>query len=74
MNQRAAARFGISEASAMRWVERFKRSGSRRARKMGGYLRPKLEPHPEFLETLRRETPDIKLQALCDRLMAARGG
>jgi putative transposase len=41
--------------------------------KMGGYLRPKLEPHREFLEALRRERSDITLKALCDRLLAERG-
>jgi len=69
----AAARFGVSESSAIKWVQRFERSGSRAASKMGGYLRPKLEPHREFLEALRSEKADITLQALCDRLLAERG-
>ena len=68
----AAARFGVSESSAIKWVECFERSGSRAASKMGGYLRPRLEPHREFLEALRAEKSDITLQALCDRL-AERG-
>ena len=68
----AAARFGVSESSAIKWVQRFERSGSRAASKMGGYLRPRLEPHREFLEALRAEKSDITLQALCDRL-AERG-
>ena len=41
---------------------------------MGGYLRPKLEPQREFLAALRAEKPDITPQALCDRLLAERGG
>jgi transposase len=73
-SRRAAAdRFGVSESVAIKWVERFERSGSRTARKMGGYRRPKLEPHREFLAALRTEKPDITLQALCDRLLADRG-
>jgi len=68
----AAARFGVSFSSAIKWVQRFERSGSRAASRMGGYLRPKLEPHREFLEALRREKSDITLKALCDRLLAAR--
>jgi transposase len=68
----AAARFGVSESSAIKWVQRFERSGSRAASKMGGYLRPRLDPHREFLEALRAEKSDITLQALCDRL-AERG-
>ena len=51
----AAARFGVSESSAIKWVQRFERSGSRAASKMGGYLRPRLEPHREFLEGSGRE-------------------
>ena len=69
----AAARFGVSESSAIKWVQRFERSGSRAASKMGGYLRPRLEPHREYLEGLRAEKADITLQALCDRLLAERG-
>jgi transposase len=74
MSRRAAAvRFGVSESSAIKWVQRFERSGSRAASKMGGYLRPKLEPHREFLEALRGEKSDIPLKSLCDWLLAERG-
>jgi len=69
----AAARFGVSESSAIKWVQRFERSGLRAASKMGGYLRPRLEPHREFLEAVRAEKTDITLQALCDRLRTERG-
>jgi transposase len=69
----AAARFGVSESSAIKWVERFERSGSRAASKMSGYLRPRLEPHCEFLKALRAEKSDITLQALCERLLEERG-
>ena len=51
----AAARFGVSESSAIKWVERFERSGSRTAAKMGGYKRVRLEPHRAFIEGLRAE-------------------
>jgi putative transposase len=61
----AAARFGVSESVAIKWVERFERSGSRTAGKIGGYRPRKLESHREFLQTLRIERPDITLQALC---------
>jgi transposase len=40
---------------------------------MGGYLRPRLEQHREFLEALRAEKSDLTLQALCDRLLEERG-
>ena len=66
----AAARFGVSDASAIRWVQRFERIGSRSAAKMGGYLRPNLEPHREFLEALRSESGHHAASAL--RLAARR--
>ena len=65
--------FGVSESSAIKWVQRFERSGSRAASRMGGYLRPKLEPHREFLEALRGDKSDITLKALCHRLLVERG-
>jgi transposase len=49
----AAARFGVSDSVAIKWLERFERTGVRAAAKMGGYKRPKLEPHRAFLEGLR---------------------
>lgn len=74
MSRRAAAnRFGVSESIAIKWVQRFERSGSRTASRMGGYLRPRLEPHREILAAARSEKPDVTLQALCDRLLAERG-
>ena len=40
----AAARFGVSLSSAIKWVQRFERTGSRRAATMAGYKRVKVEP------------------------------
>ena len=63
----------VSGSSAIKWVERVERSGSRTAAKMGGYKRVRLEPHRAFLEGLWAEKSDITLQALCDRLLSERG-
>lgn len=74
MSRRAAAeRFGISESSAIRWMARLERTGSRTSARMGGYKRGKLDPQREFLEAARAEKPDVTLQALCDRLLTERG-
>jgi len=74
MSRRGAAeRFGVSDSVAIKWLERFERTGLRTAAKMGGHKRPKLEPHRAFVEALRDEKADITLQALCDRLLAERG-
>ena len=69
----AAGRFGISESVAIKWVERFERTGLRTAGKMGGHKRPRLEPHREFLEACCAEKPDVTRQALCDRLLGELG-
>ena len=68
----AAARFGVSLSSAIKWVQRFERTGSHKAARMGRYKPVKMEPHREFLEAVRAEKPDITLKALCDRLLAER--
>ena len=40
-----AARFGVSVASVVKWSQRFRATGSVAPGKMGGHVRPKLEPH-----------------------------
>jgi transposase len=73
MSRRAAtALFGVSLSSVIKWVQRFERTGSRRAARMGGYKPVKIVPHREFLEAAR-EKPDITLKALCDRLLTGCG-
>ena len=69
----AAARFGVSQSSAIKWVERVERTGSRVAGKVGGRKPMMLETHRAFIEARRQEKPDITLQGLCDRLQAERG-
>ena len=74
MSRRGAAeRFGIGESSAIKWMERLERTGSRTTARMGGYKPRKLDPHRAFLEAARAEKPDVTLQALCDRLLTERG-
>ena len=74
MSRRSAAeRFEIGESSAIKWMERLERTGSRTTAQMGGYKPRKLDPHREFLEAARAAKPDVTLQALCDRLLAERG-
>ena len=73
MSRRGAAeRFGISDAVAIKWLERFERTGSRTAGQMGGHKPLKLEPHRGFLEACLAAKPDVTLQALCNRLLAER--
>lgn len=69
----AARRFGVGESSAIRWVERYRQTGSAAAGKMGGHRRPVLAEHRDFLAAARAEQPDVTLEALCQRLFAERG-
>jgi transposase len=68
----AARRFGVSEASAVKWLQRVTRFGDRRCGRMGGYRRSKLEPHREWLLAAIAAEPDLTLAALCERLAADR--
>jgi transposase len=74
MSRRAAARrYEISESVAVKWLERYRRDGSREPVGHGGHRRSKLMPHRDFLEAVRAEKPDVTLQALCQRLLSERG-
>ncbi|MEJ0096254.1 MAG: IS630 family transposase [Methylocella sp.] len=74
LSRRAAARrYEISESVAVKWLERVEREGSREPVGHSGHRPAKLMPHRDFLETARREKPDITLQALCDHLLSERG-
>jgi transposase len=71
--RQAAQRFGVSESSAVKWLQRVRDSGVRAALAMGGHRRPVIEPHRDLVVAALAEKPDITLQALCDRLLAERG-
>ena len=69
----ASRRFGVSESSAIKWLQRYRKTGQRRPVGTGGHRPSVLAPHRDFLEVVRLEQPDITLQALCDRLAGERG-
>lgn len=69
----AARRFGVSEASAVKWLQRVARLGDRRPARMGGYRRSKLAPHRGWLLAAIAAEPDLTLAALCERLAAEHG-
>ena len=65
MSRRAAGdRFGVSDSSAIKWMERQHRIVAKVDELMALCDR---------LEAARAEKPDVTLQALCDRLLAERG-
>ena len=68
----AAARFGASAASVVRWMQRYPQHGSPRPAPRGGGRRPVLEDHRAFILERMREAPHLTLHRLKDEL-AARG-
>src|SRR3546814_15321638 len=74
LSRRAAARrFGVSESSAIKWVQRYRRTGARGPVGTGGHRRSVLEPHRNWLMAVLAEEPDITLEALSRRLAAELG-
>lgn len=69
----AAARFGVSAASAIRWVQAFRKTGSPEAKPQGGDRRSKwIEAHRVFIMETVADRKDITLTELQD-LLARRG-
>jgi transposase len=74
MSRRAAARrFGVSESSAIKWVQRYRRTGARGPVGTGGHRRSTVKPERAWLMAAIEEDPGITLEALCGRLAAERG-
>jgi transposase len=67
----AAKRFGVSIASAVRWVARFKANGGISPAPMGGDRRSgRIEAHRDYLLGLVRRQPDLTLVEIQRRLIA----
>jgi transposase len=68
---RSAARvFGVSASSAVKWVQRWRRTGRATAKRMGGYRRPVLEPHKDLVLGLIAERPDLTIEEIRAELRA----
>ena len=68
----AAVRFGISESSAIKWVQRYRVTGERGPVGTGGHRRSKLKPERDWLLAAIADDPDLTLEALSRRLGAER--
>lgn len=68
----AAERFGVSVASAVRWCQLEKATGSVEPKPMGGARPSKLLAHREFLLALVKAEPDLTITEIRGRL-AKRG-
>src|SRR5271154_1181861 len=67
----AAKRFGVSIASAVRWVARFKAKGEISPAPTGGDRRSgRIEAHGDYLLGLVRRQPDMTLLEIQERLIA----
>ena len=70
----AARRFGVSIASAVRWMDEYLRTGRTAPRARGGDRRSgRIEAQADLLMGAIEETPDITLAELRERLIAERG-
>ena len=67
-----AKTFGVSVASVVKWSQRFRATGSAKAKSMGGKRPYALEPERDWLLKRITESPDITLRALAAEL-AGRG-
>ncbi len=69
----AAARYGVAVSSAIRWVARFRATGSAAPAKMGGHKPKTLRgAHADWLIARCREQ-DFTISQLVDELLAERG-
>ena len=75
MTRRSAARrFGVAASTAIKWVDRWRRTGEVGPRPRGGDHRSqRIEAHGEEILALIEETPDITLAELADHLERAHG-
>jgi transposase len=74
LSRRAAARrFGVSESAAVKWLQRYEDSGSRKPVGTGGHRPSKLKPHRDFIVAALKDKPDLTLEALGRHLLTQRG-
>src|SRR4029453_10710293 len=71
--RRAAARFEVSAATAIRWIGRVRDRGERSARRPGRRPGSQLDPHRDALLAAVEAEPDSTLQELQRRLVEERG-
>ena len=69
----AARRFGVSESTAVKWLQRHRATGSVQPSKIGGHVRPLLEPERDWILARMAEAGwDLTVRGLSAEL-AARG-
>jgi len=71
--RKAAARFKVSIASAVRWVQLHAQTGAVSPRRRGGKSRSPLEPHAAWLLDLVAREPDLTLEEIRARIAECLG-
>ena len=72
--RQAAARFGVSVASAVRWVQEWRETGRTAPKPRGGDRKSgRIEAHGDFLLSQIKDVPDITLEELREQLRGERG-
>jgi transposase len=70
----AAERFGVAASTAVRWVHRWRQTGSVEPRPLGGDKRShRIEAHADEILALVEETPDLTLAEIVAHLEQAHG-
>jgi transposase len=74
MSRRAAAkRFGVSESSAVKWLQAYNRENRLCPRGTGGHRPSKTKPERDWLLAVIAADPGITLEALSVRFFSERG-
>lgn len=74
MSRRAAAeRYGVSESSAIKWLQGYEREGRLHPRGTGGHRPSKTKPERKWLLEVIAADPGITLEALSVRFFSERG-
>lgn len=63
-----ACTFDVSVASAVKWSQRLRETGTAASRQMGGYRKVLLEPHRALVLERLAASPDMTMQMLVDEL------
>ena len=66
--RQAARVFRVSPSAAIKWLQRWRRTGSSAARPVGGRRVSPLDREAEYLLTLAAEAPDLTLEEVRGRL------
>ena len=66
--RQTAERFQVSPSAAIKLMQRVRQTGSTAPAKIGGYLRPLLEPYADVLRQLVSETKGITLREIQAKL------